>query len=199
MIGVIDSKICNIYSLSNMLKKIGADYRVITSGDQFDGIDKIIMPGVGAFPKAMANLTIAGFKDRIKNSAEQGVPILGICLGMQILFEKSDEFGSTPGLGLIPGWVRKINTDRILPHMGWNSIYINNHSIIVEGIDENSDVYFVHSYMADTDSKFVTAYTEYGEKIPAVVNRGNVYGTQFHPEKSQRWGEIIMRNFCFKV
>jgi len=195
MIGVADSKICNIFSLTNMLKHIGAEYKIISDEQDFVGVDKIILPGVGTFPKAMSNLAEFGLLDPIKTAAADGMPILGICLGMQLLFEQSEEFGASEGLGLIPGRVVKIKNAKILPHMGWNNLNIKSDSAILNGVEQNADVYFVHSYRADTEPQYILATSEYGDEIPAVVGNGNIYGTQFHPEKSQRWGEIILKNF----
>lgn len=195
MIGVIDSKICNIFSLTNMLKKLKADFRIVTDDKGFDGVDKIILPGVGAFPKAMENLEKYNLKDMILERASAGMPVLGICLGMQLLFEESHEFGVTAGLGLIPGTVIKIKTDEVLPHMGWNDISILKDIPLLDGVHDGADVYFVHTFRGDTDDKYIAAQASYGEKIPAVVYNENVMGTQFHPEKSLRWGEVILNNF----
>ena len=196
MIGVTDSKICNIFSLTNMLKHIGAEYKIISGEKDFVGVDKIILPGVGTFPKAMENLSKFGLIDPIKAAAADGVPILGICLGMQLLFEQSEEFGASSGLGLIPGCVVKIRNAKILPHMGWDNLNIKDNTTILQGVEQNADVYFVHSYRVDTEPQYILATAEYGDEIPAVVGNGNIYGTQFHPEKSQKWGEIILRNFA---
>lgn len=196
MIGVIDSKICNIFSLTNMLKKLGAPYRIIQNGEDFFEVDRIILPGVGAFPKAMENLNKFGLISPIMKFAADGFPLLGICLGMQILFDESEEFGHSKGLGLISGKIVKIKTDKVLPHMGWNDLTLTKPECsLLTNISDNHCAYFVHSYRADTDDSFVCAYTEYGERIPAVVNKDNVFGTQFHPEKSLNSGEIILKNF----
>lgn len=196
MIGVIDSKICNIFSLTNMLKKINADYKIITCDKDFDNIDKIILPGVGAFPKAMENLRKYNLLDKIVSFAKSGKHLLGICLGMQLLFDESEEFNIVKGMGLIPGRIVKIPTNLPLPHMGWNDLKININIPLLTGINNGADVYFVHSYKAICDEKYIAATTEYGDIIPAVVVNSNIIGCQFHPEKSQKWGEIIMRNFA---
>ena len=195
MIGIIDSNICNIFSLTNMLKKLNADFKVFKSGKDFDGVDKIILPGVGAFPKAMENLEKFGFIDKIVECANEGKYILGICLGMQLLFDKSIEFGETKGLGLIPGNIEKINTTLVLPHMGWNDLTIRKEIPILKDVSTGADVYFVHSFMARTTDGYIAATTDYDEIIPAVVYNKNIFGTQFHPEKSKKWGEIILKNF----
>lgn len=195
MVGVIDSKICNIFSLTNMLKKIGTDYKIIQNPQDFAGIEKIILPGVGAYQAAMKNLEQFGLITPIKEFAQSGKHILGICLGLQLLFDSSEEFGNCTGLGLIPGKIVKIKNAKILPHMGWNNLNILNNKDILKNVSQNADVYFVHSYCAQTDIKYIKATAEYGQTIPAVVGNENVFGTQFHPEKSQKWGEIILQNF----
>jgi len=195
MIGIIDSKICNIYSLTNMLKKLNADFIIFDNPENIHSVDRLILPGVGAFPKAMENLSKSGLKNSIIQFARSGKPVLGICLGMQLLFDKSTEFGISEGLGLIPGEIIKINTDLVLPHIGWNDLSIKPGCKILERVDNGADVYFVHSYRAETDTKYIAATTNYGEIIPAVVYKDNIYGAQFHPEKSMKWGEIILSNF----
>ena len=198
MIGVIDSKICNIFSLTNMLKKLGTSYTIIDENynlNNFHQFDKIILPGVGAFNTAVNNLKKYNFFEKIVDFAKIGKPILGICLGMQLLFDESYEFGLTKGLGLISGKIIKIKTELVLPHIGWNDIRILKNSPILKGINDGANFYFVHSYRADTEKRYILADTEYGENIPAIVNKDNIFGTQFHPEKSQKWGEIILKNF----
>ncbi|HOV15830.1 MAG TPA: imidazole glycerol phosphate synthase subunit HisH [Spirochaetota bacterium] len=183
MIGVIDSKICNIFSLTNMLKKINAPFKIVSDTEDFTDIDKLILPGVGAFPKAMENLNKYNLLDGIISFAKSGKPLMGICLGMQLLFDESEEFGVVKGLCLIPGKIVKIKTGRVLPHMGWNDITIKNNIPLLNGVSQNADVYFVHSYKADCDDKFIAATTEYDEIIPAVVFKGNIFGCQFHPKR----------------
>ncbi|HOJ64549.1 MAG TPA: imidazole glycerol phosphate synthase subunit HisH [Spirochaetota bacterium] len=197
MIGVIDSKICNIFSLTNMLKKLGASYMVIDENfkENFNNFDRLILPGVGAFNTGMENLKKYNFLDKIVSFANSGRYILGICLGMQLLFEESEEFGIYKGIGLISGRVVRIKTDMVLPHMGWNDVKILKDSPLVKGVRDQADFYFVHSYRVDTEERYIVAITEYGEKIPAIVNKDNVFGTQFHPEKSKKWGEIVLKNF----
>ncbi len=195
MIGIIDSNICNIFSLTNMLKKLNTPYIVINKPEQFNEVDKIILPGVGAFPKAMENLKKFNFIDKIYEFANNNKYIFGICLGMQLLFEKSIEFIKTKGLGLIPGNIEKIKTKKVLPHMGWNDIKITKNISLLNNVKDGADVYFVHSYKVYTQNEYIAATTDYDEIIPAVVCNNNIFGTQFHPEKSQKWGEIILKNF----
>ena len=178
-----------------MLKKLKADFKILKSGADLKDVDKIILPGVGAFPKAMENLKKFGFIEKIINYAGENKYILGICLGMQLLFEKSIEFGETKGLGLIPGSIEKINTTMALPHMGWNDLTIKKEIPILKEVSNGADVYFVHSFMAKTSDKYIAATTDYDEIIPAVVCNKNIFGTQFHPEKSKKWGELILKNF----
>lgn len=201
MIGVIDSKICNIFSLTNMLKKLNAEFIIINKPDEIKKADKLILPGVGAFPKAMDNLTKMNLIEVIKEFVKKGKFILGICLGMQLLFEESKEFELTRGFGFIQGKIEKINLNSdknfnlVLPHMGWNDIIVTQNISLLYNIPNYSDFYFVHSFMANTDFEFVAATTNYGIEIPAVVFNNNVFGVQFHPEKSQKWGEVILKNF----
>lgn len=195
MIGVIDSKICNLFSLTNMIKKMGGEFFIIEKPVDFKKADKLMLPGVGAFPKAMSNLKEFGFLEPIKAHVKSGKYFMGICLGMQLLLEESEEFGPVQGLGLIPGKVVKIKTSLVLPHMGWNDITITQPIPLLKDVIQNADCYFVHSYRADLKQQYIAATTEYGESIPAVIFKENVMGTQFHPEKSQRWGEVMIRNF----
>lgn len=195
MTGIIDSKICNIESICNLIRKLGFSYKIIDNNEKFDGISRLILPGVGAFQRAMENLEKYQLLDRIKAHANNGKPILGICLGMQLLFDSSEEFGHSKGLGLIPGNIIKIKTNMVLPHMGWNNLKISQKIPLLENIPQDSDVYFVHSFRANTKNEYIAASAEYGETIPAVIFRENIMGTQFHPEKSLKWGEKIMTNF----
>ena len=163
---------------------------------EIENADAIILPGVGAFPSAMKMLDKSGLTDTLKAEAEKK-PFLGICLGMQMLFSKSYEFEECDGLGFIEGKVDKIDApDLIIPQMGWNKLEILNECPLLEGLPEDSYVYFVHSYQAYCDDKNISAYCEYGGKVPALVYNGkNVYGAQFHPEKSGETGLQILRNF----
>ncbi len=179
-----------------MLKKIGAEYKIISSQEDFFSTDKLILPGVGAFPKAIENLKKFNLFDEIKNFALSGKPLLGICLGMQLLFDESEEFSVQKGLELIPGRITKIRTDMVLPHMGWNDITVKNETPVLKNVPNGADLYFVHSYKAECDPDYIAATAEYGETIPAAVFKGNIFGCQFHPEKSRKWGEIVMRNFA---
>ena len=157
----------------------------------------IIVPGVGAFPDAMENLKNTGMDKVIINAAKENKPLLGICLGMQLFFESSDEGTLNSGLGILKGKVTKIEADVKIPHMGWNSLNIKNMSPILKGTTEGSFVYFVHSYyVSSIDSRSLNAVSSYGVQIPAVISLNNVFGVQFHPEKSGETGINMLRNFA---
>ena len=200
MIAIIDYGVGNIFSLYHSFKRIGADVELTGDTDKIKQSEKIILPGVGAFRDAANILREMGLADLIKDEASKGKPILGICLGMQLLFDKSFEYGETKGLGLIEGCVRPIS-DRIpkglkIPQIGWNSLSYPNKNALFEKTPEGSFVYFVHSYFADTPRENIIAETEYGAPLTAAVARGNVYGVQFHPEKSGDVGLGILKAFC---
>jgi len=195
MIGIVDLKISNIFSVANMLQKVGARYKIINSKDDFNNLSKLILPGVGAFPKAIDNLKKYDLFERIISFVKGGNFLLGICLGMQLLFSESEEFEIVTGLDLINGPISKIHTELTLPHMGWNSLNILGNNSLTKDLSQSANVYFVHSYKASCDTKHILATALYGESIPAIVNKENIYGCQFHPEKSQKWGEIIIKNF----
>ena len=208
MIAVIDYGVGNLFSLLSSLNYVGLDTKLTNNIEEIKNAKGIILPGVGAFRDAIGNLEKYGLKEILINEAKNGKPFLGICLGMQMLFEKSYEYGEYEGLGLINGTVQEIkkyipeNSDLKIPHMGWNSLAINDgfkDDKILKDVDNNEYVYYVHSYFAKTDTKNVVTYSEYGTKIPGIVKNENVYGMQFHPEKSgdtglkllKNWGELI--------
>ena len=199
MITIVDYGVGNLFSLKCSLDRIGAECIVTDSKEQIFASDKIILPGVGAFKDAMEKLGSKGLNEVLVECAKKGTPLLGICLAMQMLFEESNEFGVCKGLGLIPGKVKEIkgyipeNLD--IPHMGWNALHITQKEGIMKSISEGECVYFVHSYAAFTEDKYITATAEYGAKITAFVQNGNVYGTQFHPEKSGETGLKILKEF----
>ena len=208
MIAVIDYGVGNLFSLLSSLNYVGLDTKLTNNIEEIKNAKGIILPGVGAFRDAIGNLEKYGLKETLINEAKNGKPFLGICLGMQMLFEKSYEYGEYKGLGLINGTVEEIkkyipeNSDLKIPHMGWNSLIINErfkNDKILKDVDNNEYVYYVHSYFAKTDMKNIVTYSEYGTKIPGIVKNENVYGMQFHPEKSgdtglkllKNWGELI--------
>lgn len=201
MIAVVDYGVGNLFSLKSSLKSIGEN--IIVSGDKkiLHNADKIILPGVGAFGDASEKLRNTGLDEIIKSEARDGKQILGICLGMQLLFDKSYEYGEHEGLGLIKGNVVPM-LDRIpqklkIPHIGWNALrFTGKKSKLLKYVNENDCVYFVHSYFATDCDESVTSVTEYGCKITATVENKNVYGCQFHPEKSGSVGLKILKAFC---
>jgi len=196
MIAVIDYGAGNIFSIVNALEYIGCESVLTSDKTVIEQADKIILPGVGAFPDAMKKLERSGLVETIKVQAKQK-PFLGICLGMQLLFEKGFEFEETDGLGLIPGEVRRLETNGLkVPHMGWNSVKIENPCALTEGMKDGDMVYFVHSYAAVTEDKYIALSSDYGGRFPALVHEGTVYGAQFHPEKSGNVGLGILKNFA---
>ena len=197
MITIIDYGAGNLFSVQNALNYLGVENRISSIAEDIISADKLILPGVGAFPDAMKMLDEAGLTDLIKEQAKLK-PLMGICLGMQMLFDKSYEFGETEGLGLIPGTVELMHPadDLVIPHIGWNALEKNEPCALLDGVNEGDYVYFVHSFAAVTDSKNVAAYCDYGMKVPALVTSGKVYGCQFHPEKSGKTGLTILKNFC---
>ena len=202
MIAIVDYGVGNIFSLYSSFNYIGADVILTSDCNKLKQADKIILPGVGAFEDAAKKLRQTGLFDAILNEAKNGKPLLGICLGMQLLFDESYEYGCHKGLGLIPGSVVPmegyIPQKLKIPHIGWNALHFtgrNEKSGIFKYIGENEYVYFVHSYFADKCEKYVTATAEYGKELTAAVQCGNVYGTQFHPEKSGETGLKILKAF----
>ena len=195
MIAIIDYGAGNLFSVCNALDALEAAHTVTSDPDLLRQADGLILPGVGAFPDAMRRLTETGLVPVIRELAGQK-PFLGICLGMQLLFEKGYEFEEVQGLGLLPGIVRQIHAPGCkIPHMGWNDLSILHPCPLTEGLHEGSYVYFVHSYCAETDEKYISCSTLYGERIPALVCKGNIYGAQFHPEKSGEEGLAILSLF----
>lgn len=196
MIAIIDYGAGNIFSVKNALDYLGLESRLVSDKESVRSADAVILPGVGAFPAAMKKLEATGLVETIKDEASKK-PFLGICLGMQLIFEKGYEFGEYDGLGLIKGDVRKMEaSELIIPHMGWNKLEKLNDCRLMDGIGDNEYVYFVHSYKAHCEDKDISAYCEYGGRVPALVHDGKfVYGAQFHPEKSGDTGLRILKNF----
>lgn len=196
MIAIIDYGAGNIFSVKNALDYLGFESRLVSDKESIISADSVILPGVGAFPAAMKKLEGTGLIDTIKSEAQKK-PFLGICLGMQLIFDKGYEFEECDGLGLINGSVRKMEeTDLIIPHMGWNKLEKLNDCPLMNGVGDNEYVYFVHSYKAHCEDKNISAYCEYGGRVPALVYDGKyVFGAQFHPEKSGETGLKILKNF----
>ena len=196
MIHIIDYGAGNLFSVQNALNYLQIENKITANPADLADADGIILPGVGAFRDAMTMLNESGFTEAIKVQAAAGKPILGICLGMQMLFEKGYEFGETDGLGLIPGNVVLIDGGGLkIPHMGWNDLTVLNDCPLSADVADGDYVYYVHSYRADTSDEYISCYTMYNEKIPGLVYRDNVYGAQFHPEKSGQVGMNILKNF----
>lgn len=194
MIAVIDYGAGNLFSVKNALDYLGEESVLTSDPGELERADGLILPGVGAFPDAMRMLRGAGLVPVIREQAAKK-PLLGICLGMQALFETGMEFERTEGLGLIPGVVDRIQTVYKIPHIGYNELEFGVPSPLLAGIGEGACVYFVHSFQAYTADEYVAASCGYGCRIPALVQRGNVFGAQFHPEKSGETGLAILRNF----
>ena len=194
-IGIIDYGAGNLMSVANALRYLGLESVVSRNKAVLDDCGKLILPGVGAFPAAMKSLEAAGLTDFIRRQAEKK-PLLGICLGMQMLFDDSDELELCAGLGLIPGHVTRIRTEEKLPCIGWNALHFHNDCPLLTGLEDGCYVYFVHSYCGHTDrAADLAATAEYGEQVAALVWRENVYGAQFHPEKSGETGLKMLKRF----
>lgn len=200
MIGICDYKMGNLASVKNALSLLGASAAVESDPEKLAGYDRLILPGVGAFGDAMVHLRERGMDEALKAYAKSGKPMLGICLGMQLLFESSEEFGPNPGLGLIKGRVVAFDAARFehplkVPHMGWNRMFTKKHPLF-EGLDEAHYLYFVHSYHAEADEPgTIIGETEYGYRFTSAVAQANVMGMQPHPEKSHKNGLQILKNF----
>ena len=201
MTGLIDYGVGNLFSLKSSLAAIGEEAAVTSDLRVLREADRIILPGVGAFADAMEKLKDAGLDNGVRELA-LSKPLLGICLGMQLLFDESFEFGRHRGLGLIPGKVVPIESapgfvqGYKIPHIGWNSLTFDENCPLFAGLRQGEHVYFVHSYYADCPGKYVSAVTEYGASLTAAVRRNNIFGCQFHPEKSGAAGLSILKAFC---
>lgn len=201
MIVIIDYGMGNLKSVRNALNYLGIENKISDDYDEIRKADALILPGVGAFPDAMDTIEKLGLDKVIKEETEKGKYLLGICLGMQLLFEKGYEGLERTGLGLIKGNIVKMKDDREknvkIPHIGWNNLKYNRKDILFKNIDEGKYVYYVHSYFAQSyNNEDLVAYSEYGEnKIPGIIRRNNIIGAQFHPEKSGTVGLEILKNF----
>ena len=199
MVAIIDYGVGNLFSLKSSLAEIGAEAVVTSDEAVIAAADRIILPGVGAFEDAARKLRESGMADVVKKEAAAGKPILGICLGMQLMFDKSYEYGEHEGLGLISGAVRPIAdvipADYKIPHIGWNALEFKKETPLFKYINNGDYVYFVHSFYAADCSESTLAVTEYGAELTAAAANGNVYGCQFHPEKSGNIGLNILRAF----
>ena len=201
MVAIIDYGVGNLFSLKSSFAAIGYEVKVTSDPEVIRAADKIILPGVGAFEDAAKKLFASGLGDLVKEEAARGKPILGICLGMQLLFDRSFEYGEHKGLGLIKGDIRPIAevipADLKIPHIGWNALHLSEpRSPIFKYLKDGDFVYFVHSFYGANCEESVIATAEYGAELTAAVAKGNVYGCQFHPEKSGEVGLSILRAFC---
>ena len=200
MTGIIDYGVGNLFSLRSSFEAIGEKAVVTSKTEELDRCERIILPGVGAFGDAAKKLRDSGLDAAVLGAAKDGKPVLGICLGMQLLFERSFEYGQHKGLSLIGGSVRPL-ADVLpdgfaIPHIGWNALHFTGKSELFKYVNEGDHVYFVHSFYGAECGESLSAWTEYGVKVTAAVERGRVFGTQFHPEKSGRVGLAILKAFC---
>jgi glutamine amidotransferase len=197
VITIVDYKLNNLRSIENTLRRLGHDAQVTSDPKVVSEATKLILPGVGAFGDAMRNLTELGLVEPFKARVKAGVPTLGVCLGMHLVFSESEEFGLHRGLDLLPGRVKRIPEGVSVPHMGWNQLQLKKQDPLLTGIEPGSFVYFVHSYYVDpASSDVVLASTDHGIEFTAIVHKDNVWATQFHPEKSQKVGERLLDNFA---
>ena len=195
-IGIVDYGAGNLLSVSKALDYLLVEHQLVQRAEQLADVSALILPGVGAFPKAMEALRQSGLLESVREQAGQK-PFLGICLGMQMLFDRSEEMGGADGLGLLPGTVRKIPTALKLPQIGWNQLEFWRNDRLTRDLPETAYVYFVHSYMVcPQQASDVVACCDYGTKVPAMVSRGQLFGCQFHPEKSGDIGIQILKNFA---
>ena len=199
MIGIVDYNMGNLASVINAFAKVGVEATLESNPSKLSQYDKLILPGVGAFGDAMDHLKENAMDEAVITYAQSGKPLLGICLGMQLLFESSEEFGSTKGLGLIPGKVVAFNENKFdhpqkVPHMGWNELFQVKNDLF-NGLPDDFYLYFVHSFHALCDDKYAIGKTHYGYEFVSAVQNGNIYGIQPHPEKSHEHGLKIIENF----
>ncbi len=196
MIAIVDYGVGNLRSVQRAFEYVGAEVTVTAHRETIESASAVVLPGVGAFGKAMSNLERAGLTDVICQVITQGRPFLGICLGLQLLFEESEEMGQYRGLGVFGGQVKRFEVSLKVPQIGWNQIHIQRTSPLLEGVADGSYAYFVHSYyVAPADPEIVLAITDYEIDYASIVGQDNVFGIQFHPEKSQAVGLRILRNF----
>lgn len=200
MVAIIDYGVGNLFSLRSSFAAIGEQAEVTGDAARIAQADRVILPGVGAFADAYDKLCESGMDEAVRRAVKSGKPVMGICLGMQLLFERSYEYGEHPGLGLLEGEVvgmeGRLPGGLAIPHIGWNALRIKRPGGVLKYVEEGDCVYFVHSYYAENCAVSLTATAEYGLKLTAAVQRENLYGCQFHPEKSGKVGLGILRAFC---
>jgi imidazole glycerol-phosphate synthase subunit HisH len=196
-VSIIDYGVGNLRSVEKAFAATGCEAVVSSDVEVLRSAERLVLPGVGAFASCMNALRERGFDSLVHERAAAGTPLLGICVGMQMLFEVSDEFGTTDGIGLLAGRVRRFGAELVVPQVGWNRIYQKQRHALFEGVDDRSFCYFVHSFYCEPrDTDLVVGETEYGVSYASVVARDNICGVQFHPEKSQQVGLQMLRNFC---
>jgi imidazole glycerol-phosphate synthase subunit HisH len=196
MIAIVDYGMGNLRSALRGIEKVGGEARIIQSPREMIGARAIVLPGDGAFGQAMVNLRAAGWVEPLKQACADSVPFLGICVGMQLLFEASEEMGQHAGLGILAGKVKRFPPGLKVPQMGWNQLHLQQSHLLLRNLPTDGYAYFVHSYYcAPRDSSITLATTDYGIDFASIVGRGNLWGTQFHPEKSQVVGLKILENF----
>lgn len=203
-IAIIDYGMGNLKNVQKAFLSIGIEAQITSDPKTIINADKVVLPGVGAFRDAITTLKQTGLSEAIYEVVEKQTPLLGICLGMQLLFDKSYEYGTYEGLGILPGEIVHFRPENMkaqdgsplkVPHMGWNNLEITKQAPLFEGVPQESFVYFVHSYYLETTADVVSAYTQYGSRIAVATQKGQVYATQFHPEKSGLVGIQILKNF----
>ena len=195
-VAIIDYGVGNLRSVEKAFAATGGDAVVTGDESELRAAERLVLPGVGAFAACMKALTERGFDRLVRERAKAGTPLLGVCVGMQMLFDESDEFGSTPGLGLLRGRVRRFDGELVVPQVGWNRIHQRQRHGLFEGVEDGSFCYFVHSFYCEpADEMVVVGATDYGGRYASVVAKENVCGVQFHPEKSQDVGLRMLKNF----
>ncbi len=200
MTAIVDYKMGNLGSVKNAVEKMGGKPEIVSNPQDLKKFDRVMLPGVGAFPDAMSHLRESGMDEALKEFANSGKPLMGTCLGMQLLFDSSEEFGETKGLGFIPGNVVKFDKDKFdkelkIPHMGWNELFVKKESPIFSNLPKEFYLYFVHSYHIVTDEEYIIGSTYYGYEFTSAVQKDNIFGFQPHPEKSHDNGLKIIENF----
>jgi imidazole glycerol-phosphate synthase subunit HisH len=194
-VAIIDYGVGNLRSVEKAFAATGCDAIVSSDESELRAAERLVLPGVGAFGACMKALNERGFDRLVYERAREGTPLLGVCVGMQLLFEESEEFGSTRGLGLLKGRVRRFGNELVVPHVGWNRVQQKQPHALFEGVENGSFCYFVHSFYCEPVDDVIVGETGYGRWYASVVAKGNIWGVQFHPEKSQDVGLRMLRNF----
>lgn len=197
-VGIVDYGICNLTSVFNAFEFIGCKVEIVDEPKKLKNFSHIVLPGVGSFPKGMKSLINKGLDIELKNEVKKGKPILGLCLGMQLFANEGSEFSKTKGLGLIEGKVNmiKVKNKNRLPHIGWNNVHFRKKAKIINGLPSTPTFYFVHSYSYEnTKADYVVGVCSYSTEIVSIIEKDNIFGAQFHPEKSQEDGIMLLKNF----